>query len=199
VTLSQIITNRAWNVAAQICQKCEKSLMGTFDMCNWHTCAYVQHTYNWHMCNIHTTDIHDITLLIFLKIKISHQVCSYLLWPLKPLPVRFLGRIDAGALNESENPTLTWDHLIHFSEWSCWMVIIITKQRNIIYSCNFNPVLPTSLSNLTNFQQSHITVIIIIIIVWFGDTVTVSHLTKCKPNSKVRAMSWCKHGSHLTA
>ena len=29
----------------------------------------------------------------------------------------------------------------------------------------------------------------IIIIIWFGDTVTMTHLTKCKTNSKVRAMS----------
>ena len=28
--------------------------------------------------------------------------------------------------------------------------------------------------------------IIIIIIIWFGDTVTVSHFTKCNTNSKVR-------------
>ena len=32
-------------------------------------------------------------------------------------------------------------------------------------------------------------IIIIIIIIWFGDTVTVTHLTKCNTNSKVRAMS----------
>ena len=31
--------------------------------------------------------------------------------------------------------------------------------------------------------------IIIIIIIWFGDTVTVSHSTKCDTNSKVRALS----------
>ena len=31
--------------------------------------------------------------------------------------------------------------------------------------------------------------LIIIIIIWFGDTVTVSHLTMCNTNSKVRAMS----------
>ena len=31
--------------------------------------------------------------------------------------------------------------------------------------------------------------IIIIIIIWFGDTVTVTHLTKCNTYSKVRAMS----------
>ena len=31
--------------------------------------------------------------------------------------------------------------------------------------------------------------IIIIIIIWSGDTVTVTHLTKCNTNSKVRAMS----------
>ena len=31
--------------------------------------------------------------------------------------------------------------------------------------------------------------IIIIIIIWFGDTVTVTHPTKCNTNSKVRAMS----------
>ena len=31
--------------------------------------------------------------------------------------------------------------------------------------------------------------IIIIIIIWFGDTVTVSHPTKCNTNSKVRALS----------
>ena len=30
---------------------------------------------------------------------------------------------------------------------------------------------------------------IIIIIIWFGDTVTVSHSTKCDTNSKVRALS----------
>ena len=29
----------------------------------------------------------------------------------------------------------------------------------------------------------------IIIIIWFGDTVTVTHPTKCNTNSKVRAMS----------
>ena len=28
-----------------------------------------------------------------------------------------------------------------------------------------------------------------IIIIWFGDTVTVSHSTKCDTNSKVRALS----------
>ena len=32
--------------------------------------------------------------------------------------------------------------------------------------------------------------LIIIIIIWFGDTVTVSHSTKCDTNSKVRALSW---------
>ena len=26
--------------------------------------------------------------------------------------------------------------------------------------------------------------------IWFGDTVTVSHSTKCDTNSKVRALSW---------
>ena len=31
--------------------------------------------------------------------------------------------------------------------------------------------------------------IIKIIIIWFGDNVTVSHLTKCNTNSKVRAIS----------
>ena len=30
--------------------------------------------------------------------------------------------------------------------------------------------------------------LIIIKIIWFGDTVTLSHLTKCNTNSKVRAM-----------
>ena len=33
-------------------------------------------------------------------------------------------------------------------------------------------------------------IITIIIIIWFGDTVTVSHSTKCDTNSKVRALSW---------
>ena len=30
---------------------------------------------------------------------------------------------------------------------------------------------------------------IIIIEIWFGDTVTVTHFTKCNKNSKVRTMS----------
>ena len=37
--------------------------------------------------------------------------------------------------------------------------------------------------------QSEAIIIIIIIIIWFGDTVTVSHSTKCDTNSKVRALS----------
>ena len=37
--------------------------------------------------------------------------------------------------------------------------------------------------------QRHSTAMIIVIIIWFGDTVTVSHLTKCNTNSKVRATS----------
>ena len=31
-----------------------------------------------------------------------------------------------------------------------------------------------------------------IIVIWFGDTVTVSHLAKCDTNSKVRALSWVR-------
>ena len=34
--------------------------------------------------------------------------------------------------------------------------------------------------------------LIIIIIIWFGDTVTVSHPTKCNTYSKVRALSWVR-------
>ena len=35
-------------------------------------------------------------------------------------------------------------------------------------------------------------IIIIIIIIWFGDTVAVSHPTKCNTYSKVRALSWVR-------
>ena len=31
--------------------------------------------------------------------------------------------------------------------------------------------------------------LVIIIIIWFGDTVTVMHFTKCNTNSKVRTLS----------
>ena len=42
---------------------------------------------------------------------------------------------------------------------------------------------------LITVYKNDIVAMIIIIIIWFGDTVTVSHLTKCDTNSKVRAMS----------
>ena len=44
----------------------------------------------------------------------------------------------------------------------------------------------------TDFERNKVIcqiIIIIIIIIWFGDTVTVTHPTKCNTNSKVRAMS----------
>ena len=44
-------------------------------------------------------------------------------------------------------------------------------------------------SNACKFLDTDVQHIFLIIIIWFGDTVTVVHLTKCNTNSKVRAMS----------
>ena len=43
--------------------------------------------------------------------------------------------------------------------------------------------------DLLSLGNRHELIIIIIIIIWFGDTVTVTHPTNCNTNSKVRAMS----------
>ena len=51
----------------------------------------------------------------------------------------------------------------------------------------FLEFLPSNI--LKCFRKNMKLIIIIIIIIWFGDTVTVSHSTKCDTNSKVRALS----------
>ena len=71
--------------------------------------------------------------------------------------------------------------------------------RNCNWMCNFTvtPKMKFMICfHSARDYEGHLKIclmMIIIIIIWFGDTVTVSHPTKWNTNSKVRALSWVRY------
>ena len=119
-------------------------------------------------------------------------------------------------LKEAENKSFAISPLtmklynsVNLNIWHRWTFDLLNESSRIFavsfhFLCfilafrklNFFQILAESLKKISAFEIHSIsflseirTIIIIIIIIWFGDTVTVSHSTKCNTYSKVRALS----------